>query len=213
MMKKKKAKDLAALMDLSSDLAKLNEERYQKWGEQVSLPALSVFNGEVYRGLNAATFSSEDLEFAQAHLRILSGLYGMLRPLDCIKAYRLEMGTKLRISAKETDLYKFWRSRLTNYIKAHLNDAGCIVNLASNEYSKAISLKDVGIPVYTPNFKELRNGKYVSLMTYAKHARGVMASWIVKNRITNPNDLFAFNQDGYTLNPALSTDTELMFTR
>lgn len=212
-MKKKKPKDLVELMDISADLANLNVHRYKLWDEQEALPALSVFYGEVYRGLDAASFSDNDLSFAQQSIRIISGLYGMLKPLDNVKPYRLEMGSKLKVSSKETDLYKFWRPRLTSYVKSALSSNDFIVNLASNEYSKAIDFKKIGVPVYTPNFKEFRNGNYVSLMTYAKHARGEMAAWIVKNRITNPKDLFGFNESGYTLNPELSTDTELLFTR
>ena len=179
------AKKLGALMSISSDLSTLNVDRYQAWTpnppKEATKQALLAFNGEVYRGLNANEMSEEDLQFAQDHLRILSGLYGVLRPLDLIQPYRLEMGTKLKYYSY-TNLYQFWGDKITKLLNEDLGEQNTIVNLASNEYYKSIQEKQLKGKVITPIFKDFSNGTYKVLMTYAKNARGAMANYIIKTK-------------------------------
>lgn len=210
------ASKLKSLMGLSEDLAQLNRERFKAFDvkSQETRPAALVFNGEVYRGLDAASMSADDFSYAQDHLRILSGLYGVLRPKDGIQPYRLEMGTRLK-TRKGTNLYDFWGDDIAKALKTDLADHSqrAIVNLASNEYSKAAKLKSIGVPVFDVDFKEEKNGQLRTLMVYAKQARGSMARWLIDNRIEDPARLSEFDVDGYRFEPEGSTPSKLLFTR
>ena len=188
--------DLKILMNLSDNLAQLNWQRFQDWNTENLGQALFMFRGDVYQALKAETLSSIELEFAQENLRILSGLYGLLKPKDLIFPYRLEMGTKL-ITKKGNNLYKFWGNRLHQALLSDLNDDEEIINLASEEYSKAIHLNNFSNPVITPIFKDFRNGKLKVISFYAKKARGEMANFILKNKIIKSEYLKSFSSLGY----------------
>jgi uncharacterized protein len=215
-LKKLSKKKISSLMKLSKDLTELNAHRYQLWeprfDDNESRPALMTFNGEVYRGIDAKSLSSEQVNFAQDHLRILSGLHGVLRPLDNIRPYRLEMGTSLPVQRKK-NLYQFWGSRITDSLNASLEavKSKTLVNLASSEYFKAVNFDDINGDVITPVFKDFKNGEYKIVMTWAKQARGKMTGFIIRNGITNPEDLKAF--DEYQYNDTLSSSTEWVFVR
>lgn len=209
---------LAKLMSISDKLAGLNAARYGSW----SLPfepdnakqALLAFKGDVYTGLDADSFKAKDFKFAQQHLRILSGLYGLLRPLDLIQPYRLEMGTKLS-NNKGKDLYSFWDNKITEQINKQLKKQKnpVLVNLASNEYFKSIKPKHLSGEVITPVFKEYKNGQYKVVALFAKKARGMMAAYIIKNKITEPENIKNFAVDGYRFNKKLSKGNEWVFSR
>jgi cytoplasmic iron level regulating protein YaaA (DUF328/UPF0246 family) len=209
---------LKKLMSISDKLAELNAERFQSFrgdGKSNSQKqAALAFNGDVYLGLNASTLSADDLAFAQDHLRILSGLYGLLRPLDAIEPYRLEMGSSLKNPAGK-NLYVWWDDKIAKEInkavKAH--DDKTIVNLASKEYFGAVLPDALKAPVVTPNFKEEKDGKLRSLQFFAKRARGMMARWAIENRVTNATDLKDFNVEGYKFDSKLSDETDWLFTR
>ena len=208
--------DLKSLMGLSDDLADLNRERFKAFDPDASggRPAALTFNGEVYRGLDAPSLSGEDLQWAQQHLRILSGLYGVLRPLDQIHPYRLEMGTRLR-TKNASNLYEFWGEDIAEQLKSDLagHENQTIVNLASNEYSKAARLQSLGARVISADFKEEKDGKLRALMVYAKKARGLMARWIIENRIEDPARLKDFDLEGYRYDAEGSSEDTLLFTR
>ena len=203
-------------MSISPELAALNVDRYQKWTPEPkredTKQALLAFNGEVFRGLNAKEMSEEDLQFAQGHLRILSGLYGLLRPLDLIQPYRLEMGTRLKYYSYK-NLYDFWGDKITKRINTDLGDSKCVVNLASTEYFKSVKEPKLNKKVITPIFKDFSKGEYRVLMTYAKNARGVMANYIIKNRITEPDLMKSFDANGYAYDPSQSDENNWVFTR
>jgi cytoplasmic iron level regulating protein YaaA (DUF328/UPF0246 family) len=208
---------LSKLMSISSGIAELNYERYLNWNIDHSSntkPAALSFNGEAYSGLDAASFSSKEVDYAQNHLRILSGLYGVLKPFDLIHAYRLEMGTKLKVGAKK-NLYEFWGDKIVNEVNDILKaqKENVLVNLASNEYFKAINKKKLEGEIITPVFKDFNNGKYKTVMVYAKKARGMMTSFIIKNKIEKKEDLKAFDTSGYCYNEAASSGNEIVFYR
>lgn len=209
---------ISALMDISADLGELNFKRYQEWHlpftPENAKPAVAIFNGEVYQGLKADTLPEEKLELAQTRVRILSGLYGVLRPLDLIQPYRLEMGTKLKYY-KSDDLYDFWNPEITKKINQALAESGSkvLVNLASNEYFKSIDKKKLKATIVTPDFKDLKNGEYKMISFFAKRARGLMTRFILENNITHPVDLEAFDSEGYVFNPRLSKPGNPIFTR
>ena len=209
-------KKLSELMKLSSELATLNVDRYQQWSvspkRENTKQAVLAFNGEVYRGLNAKEMSEDDLQFMQNHLRILSGLYGVLRPLDLMQPYRLEMGTKLKFNSY-TNLYQFWGDKITNQINEDLEHEKTLVNLASTEYYKSIKEPKLKGNVITPIFKDFKNGTYKIVMMYAKNARGAMANFIIKNRITNPELMKSFDVNGYAYDPNQSDDSTWVYTR
>ncbi|HAN20033.1 MAG: hypothetical protein A2X13_04890 [Bacteroidetes bacterium GWC2_33_15] len=211
-------KDLGKLMGINSELAVLNFERNLSWRlpftPDNSKQALAVFKGQVYIGLNANTLSENDLFFAQDHLRILSGLYGVLRPLDLIQPYRLEMGTELA-NPRGKNLYHFWGTTLTESINAELSKhkQKVLIHLASNEYYKAINPKQIKGKIITPVFKEFKGNEFKQVTIYAKTARGYMSRFIIQNRIENPEDLKAFDTDGYLFNRGLSTENQWVFTR
>ena len=210
------APKLKSLMGLSDDLARLNRERFQAFDPDAAdgRPAALTFNGEVYRGLDAPSLSAEDLQWAQQRLRILSGLYGVLRPLDQIQPYRLEMGTRLQVK-KAANLYQFWGEDIARQLKSDLegHESRTVVNLASNEYSKAAKLKSLGVPVITADFKEEKDGQLRALMVFAKKARGLMARWIIENRIEDPAQLRDFDLEGYRYDAEGSSEDKLLFTR
>jgi uncharacterized protein len=215
--------EISALMKISDKLGELNAERFDAWQpafeDTNAKQALLAFQGDVYQGMAADSFQSEDFDFAQEHLRILSGLYGVLRPLDLIQPYRLEMGTKLAHTKLQdlsaNTLYDFWADKLTRSLNqqlAQLNQ-NIIVNLASNEYFTAIKPKLLQGEVITPMFKDWKNGQYKIISFYAKKARGMMASYIIKNRIQDPEKLKGFAEAGYGYNEELSKEKNLVFTR
>ncbi|WP_370980568.1 peroxide stress protein YaaA [Agaribacterium sp. ZY112] len=210
--------DVSTLMGISDKLGVLNYDRFQAWAQPIkgkdARQAVFAFNGDVYAGLDAYNLSDEDLAFAQDHLRILSGLYGLLRPLDLMLAYRLEMGTKFA-NAEGKDLYAFWGDQLTEALNKQLKSNGseCLVNLASNEYFKAVKKKNLSVPLITPQFKDFKNGQYKIISFYAKKARGLMSAYIIKNRLTKAEELMSFDVAGYRYNEALSKPQEPVFTR
>jgi hypothetical protein len=212
-------KKLMDLMSISDNLAELNYERNQIWEFPSSendhaKQAVLAFTGDVYIGMDANNFSKTDLEYAQEHLRILSGLYGLLRPLDLILPYRLEMGTDLKIGTKK-NLYDFWGNKLTKSINESLkgHQEKVLVNLASNEYFKAVKSKEVDGEIISPEFKDEKNGKLKIISFYAKKARGMMSNYIIKNKIAHAEDLKGFDYEGYRFNQELSTSDKPVFTR
>ena len=196
------AADLGTLMHTSEALSTLNEERYKTWrtpfNEDNARASLFTFKGDVYTGLEAEKFSAADLEYAQDHLRILSGLYGALRPLDLMQPYRLEMGTELN-NERGKNLYAFWGDKLSKAINRDLKAQGdnVLVNLASNEYFSALDKKALDAQIVTPVFKDYSSGQYRVLSFFAKKARGRMAAWILKNRVKDAGELAKFRLDGY----------------
>ena len=217
-LKKMKPKAIGRLMDLSANLAELNFERNQQWetlhDAENSKPAILTFNGDAYLGLNAEDFSPEDFSFAQNHLRILSGLYGLLRPMDLIQAYRLEMGRKLN-TKKHDNLYGFWGGRINERLQKDIDESGSpyLVNVASAEYARSANFKQLKAKIITCEFKEFKNGDYKVIMTFAKKARGMMSRFIIKNRINEPEHLKAFDLGKYVFNPKMSSDLNFVFTR
>lgn len=217
-LKKFSVKKLESTMHISRDLAELNVERFLNWTlplerTETIVPAAFAFNGEVYRGLDIQSLSDEELAKAQSMIRILSGMYGILKPLDLMYPYRLEMGTKWQITPKQKNLYQFWGSKLSKFLNAEMEKDEVLVNLASSEYFKAIDKKTIKAKVITPVFKEFKNGEYKIVMMYAKHARGAMARYIVQNVITKADDLKLYTVDGYSFDVNQSTEEEWVFTR
>ena len=217
-LKKMAPAELSSLMSISDKLGTLNFNRYHDWKTPFTAnnakQALLAFKGDVYTGLEADTFSAQDLKFAQKHLRILSGLYGVLKPLDLMQAYRLEMGTHL-VTQKGENLYDFWGDKITELINADLkkNKSEALVNLASNEYFKSIQSDDLNQKVITPVFKDYKNGKYKIISFYAKKARGMMAAYVIRNRITDPLQIQNFRLAGYRYNKSESNSAEWVFKR
>jgi hypothetical protein len=218
-MKSKSVDDLAYLMSLSSDLARLNYERYQDFYlDQIPIhashPALFLFQGDVYQGLQAVSWSQDDIEFAQTHLGILSGLYGLLKPLDSIQPYRLEMGTRL-VNPEGVSLYSFWGAAVTQHLNMQLavHKTPLLINLASTEYFKVVQEKKLNYPVVTINFYEQKNNQLKMVGIYAKKARGAMAKYIVQGRIDNLEQIKEFNESGYIFNPNSSSLKHLDFIR
>jgi cytoplasmic iron level regulating protein YaaA (DUF328/UPF0246 family) len=215
-LKKFSGKKLQTLFNVNPDIAEENRQRFSSWHRPFHLgnarQAVLAFKGEVYRGLNAANFNDPDFEFAEKHLFILSGLYGILRPLDLIQPYRLEMGTSWEITPKTKNLYGYWSESVTSVLNKTDHD-GPLLNLASNEYFKVIDQKQLNREIITCHFKDLRNGEYKPLMTYAKHARGLMTRFVIRNKITDPELLKGFDKQGYLFNSKLSTEKDLVFTR
>lgn len=210
--------DIRSLMGVSEAITSLNHERFMNWAPESTTAnakqAILAFKGDVYTGLEAETMSTNDLEFAQAHLRILSGLYGLLRPLDLMQPYRLEMGLKFS-NQRGKNLYEFWGERITDAINADLASAGTetLVNLASNEYFKAVKTKSLNADIITPQFKDLKNGQYKMISFFAKKARGVMARYIIDNQLTDPEQLKSFTGSGYYFSAEQSSGNNLVFLR
>ena len=215
-LKKQTPKQLSDLMAISDNLAQLNWERNQKW--QVPYPenearqAIYAFNGEVYIGLDAYSITPEKLDVLQNTVMILSGLYGLLKPLDLILPYRLEMGTKLAVGTSK-NLYEFWKEGLTKKINATCQKDDILVNLASKEYASVLDFKKIKAEVITPEFKDYKNGELKMISFFAKKARGLMARFILDTNAKNINDLKAFNYEGYAFDGNLSKGNTLVFTR
>lgn len=209
---------VASLMSLSDKLAALNVARFQSWqpdyAEPDARPALFAFKGDVYTGLDVERLLATDLDRAQQHLRILSGLYGLLRPLDLMLPYRLEMGTEL-VNSRGKQLYEFWGDRITLALNQALAEQGdeVLINLASNEYFRAVQTKKLKASIFTPQFKDEKNGQFKMISFFAKKARGRMAAWLLQNDVRKPEDLRDFAVDGYKFNNALSSGQTLVFTR
>lgn len=210
--------DISGLMHISDKLGLLNFDRFQAFSTPFSpdnaKQAVLAFQGDVYTGLNASAFKARDFDFAQKHLRILSGLYGLLRPLDLIQPYRLEMGTKFK-NARGDNLYQFWGESLTRALNQQLaeQNSRTLINLASNEYFKAIKPRQLKADIITPVFKDWKNGQYKIISFYAKKARGLMSAYIITNRIKDAEQIKAFDVDGYAFAPELSAEREWVFTR
>ena len=211
-------KQLSKLMSISDALGELNYERYRNWSRPFTKsnarPALLAFNGDVYGGIHAQDFSSDDFTFAQKHLRILSGLYGVLRPLDLMQPYRLEMGTKLR-GKHGADLYQYWGEQLTELLAAQLkaSRSKLVVNLASQEYFRSVKPKLLDAEIVAPQFLDWSNGKYRVLSYYAKRARGLMARYVIQNQILDVEQLKSFELEGYAFSQDASTDSKWVFQR
>lgn len=215
-LRKMSAAKLQKLMHISADLAGLNHERYQQWyvplvEDGSAKEALLAFTGEAYRGLDAGSLSDKELKYLQDHLIILSGLYGVLCPMDLMMPYRLEMGTKWQITGKQKNLYMYWQDKVTGYLNEHSN--GLLVNIASNEYFKVLDKKKYTGRIITCEFKDNKGGEYKAVMTWAKHARGAMARFMAQHQIEEPEHLKGFDLDGYLFNKGLSTEDHFIFTR
>ncbi len=210
--------DIESLMKISPKLADLNYGRFLNWQRPFDTDnarqSIFAFTGDVYQGLDNHSFKAKDVDFCQKHLRILSGLYGLLRPLDLMQAYRLEMGTKFE-NNRGKNLYAFWGEQITDKLNDELKKqkSDVLINLASNEYFKSVKPKQLNATIITPNFKDLKNGQYKIISFYAKKARGLMAAYIMKNGITDPEKLKAFDSEGYYFSPEQSTDTDWIFLR
>lgn len=217
-MRQMSPQDIAELMGISAKLADLNHQRFMDWKTPFtpdnSKQAVMAFKGDVYTGLEADTLSATDLKFAQKHLRILSGLYGVLRPMDLIQPYRLEMGIKLA-NPRGDNLYQFWGERITKALNEQLqaSRSKVVVNLASNEYYKSVQQDKLNAEVITPVFKDLKNGKYKIISFYAKKARGVMSKYIIRQRIKKPAELQDFAEQGYYFSAEDSTHDQWVFLR
>jgi len=216
-LKKLTATDIASLMKLSDKLSGLNAARFQEWQTPFDLDnakqAVLAFKGDVYTGLDAETLDDKGLAFAQQHLRILSGLYGVLKPLDLMQAYRLEMGTKFA-NKKGKNLYQFWGSQLREFLEADpaMKD-GILINLASNEYFKATEAKKLNARIITPVFKDWKNGQYKMISFYAKKARGLMTRYMIDHQINQPEQLKDFDTDGYRYSDDMSDGDNWVFIR
>jgi len=210
--------EFSKLLKISEKLTKLNIERYAKWQIKAegstSKQALLAFRGDIYSGMEVDVYKAEDFEFAQNHVRILSGLYGILRPLDLIQPYRLEMATKLA-TARGKDLVQFWGTKINDSINKLLKreKSGVLINLCSLEYFNSIKPASLDATVVTPVFKEYRDGSYRFITLYAKKARGMMCNYIIQNRLERLEDLKSFDSEGYQYNKKISSDREWVFTR
>ena len=217
-LKTKTASDLKKLMKVSDKIANLNVERYHRFQTPFNLKnakqSILAFRGDVYRGLDVDSFDKKDLEFAQSHLRILSGLYGLLRPMDLMQPYRLEMGTRLA-NEHGKNLYEFWGNKITKTINKDVKSSKstAIINLASKEYFSAIKTDLLQADVYNIHFKEEKDGKFKIVAFFAKKARGMMCNFIIKNKLADPEHLIAFDMERYCYNEALSSERDLVFTR
>lgn len=216
-LKKLSSAEIASLMKLSDKLSGLNATRFQQWQTPFNLDnakqAVLAFKGDVYTGLDAESLDDKELEFAQQHLRILSGLYGVLKPLDLMQAYRLEMGTKFA-NKKGKDLYQFWDGQLREHLETDSAMAdGILINLASNEYFKAVEAKKLNARIITPVFKDQKNGHYKIISFYAKKARGLMSRYIIDNQIEQPEQLKDFDSDGYRFSQEMSEGDNWVFIR
>ena len=215
-LKSKSPKDLSDLMGVSSKIADLNYERNHDW----SLPfnnknarqAVYAFSGDVYRGLDAYSIDDDKIDFMQGTVRIISGLYGLVKPLDLIQPYRLEMGTKFTFD-NNRNLYDYWKEKITNQLNSEILENEPVLNLASNEYFKAIDSKVLNSDLYSANFKQFKDGTYKTIAIFSKKARGMMARYIIENKVTDIDSLKSFNYDGYVYHKDLSSERELIFSR
>ena len=217
-LKKLSTADFSNLLKISAKLTKLNVERYANWQTQVkesnAKHALLAFRGDIYSGMHVENYKIKDINFAQKHMRILSGLYGILRPLDLIQPYRLEMATKLA-ATRGKNMYDYWGTKINEILKALLKQekSGTLVNLCSMEYFKATKPDLLDVKVITPAFKEFRAGSYRFITLYAKKARGMMCNYIIQNHLKEVNDLKSFDVEGYQFNQNISSDNEWVFAR
>ena len=215
-LKKLKPNQLMDLMHISEKLGDLNWQRNQDWQTpftpENARPAVFTFDGEVYTGLDVYSLQTEKLAILQDKLRILSGLYGLLKPLDLMQAYRLEMGTSIKIGTKK-NLYEFWKKTITDALNSELEKDELFVNLASNEYFSAVDVKKLKVPVITPEFKDYKDGKLKMISFFAKKARGMMVRYIIDTNAETIDDLRGFNYDGYAFDSNLSEGNKLVFTR
>lgn len=213
---KKTPKQLMELMDISDKLAELNWQRNQNWGlpftTQNARPAIYMFDGDVYTGIDAYTIPNGKIAYLQENVRILSGLYGMLKPLDLMQAYRLEMGTSITVGSKK-NLYEFWKETLTKHLNETLQENEVLVNLASKEYFSAIDAKKIKVPIITPEFKDYKDGKLKMISFFAKKARGLMVRYAIDHQLTNPEDLKNFDYEGYRFDESLSKKNQWVYTR
>lgn len=217
LLKKKSARSLSKLMGISNNLGQLNYERNQEWSLPFSAdnarPSVFAFSGDVYRGLDVYTLPKKKLDTLQDTLRIISGLYGILKPLDLMQPYRLEMGTRFPVG-KNKNLYEFWKPKIAKALNDELEDGELFINLASNEYFKAIDTKALKVPIMDLVFKDLKNGEYKIIMTYAKLARGYMTRYIVDTNAKTLGDIKGFDYEGYGFSESLSQkENELVFVR
>ncbi|MCB1758383.1 MAG: peroxide stress protein YaaA [Gammaproteobacteria bacterium] len=212
------ALDIAELMQVSMKIAELNFTRFHDWQRpftpQNARQAVLAFKGDVYSGLDAGSFDAADFKFAQDHLRILSGLYGLLRPLDLMQPYRMEMGRRID-TERGANLYQFWRARITDGLNRQLRriKSECLVNLASQEYFKAVDTRALNAAVITPEFKEYKNGQYRMIGVYAKKARGELSRFVIRNALTDADSMKSFEENGYRFNPELSSAQKWVFSR
>lgn len=215
-LKKKSPASLSKLMSISASLGQLNYERNQNWHlpftPENAKQAVYAFTGEVYRGIDVNTMPLDDVALLQDKLRILSGQYGILKPLDLMQAYRLEMGTSLKVGVKP-NLYKFWGDQITDFLNQELEENELFLNLASKEYFKVIQPKELKAKIITPAFKDFKNGEYKMIMTFAKLARGLMVRYIIDHKVEDIDGVKGFNYNGYAYDENLSTETDLVFTR
>ena len=217
-LKNKSIQDIEKLMSISTSLATLNAQRFHNFTTNPSLeqtqPAIFAFNGDVYHGLQASSFDTQKMEFAQKHLRILSGLYGILRPLDMIQPYRLEMGTQLAFDDYKT-LYDFWDTKIMNLLLEDLESQNdnTIINLASFEYLKSVNKKEFTANIIDIEFKDFKNDQYKIISFYAKKARGLMSKYIIDNTLSDPDDLKGFDYEGYYYDPVASSAQKMAFKR
>lgn len=217
-LRRTSGKKLGEMMSISKDLVQLNKERYDNWSpnhaSSNARQAIYAFQGDVYIGLEAENFDEDDLAFAQKHMRILSGLYGLLRPLDLIQPYRLEMGTALQIRRKK-NLYEFWGDQITDALNEALENSGSnvLINLASTEYFKSVNQNKLKGEIITPNFLDWKNGQYKPIQFFLKKARGYMLRYMIENHITDAEDLKSFNLEGYGYDEERSSEKEWVFTR
>jgi cytoplasmic iron level regulating protein YaaA (DUF328/UPF0246 family) len=212
------ALDIAELMQVSMKIAELNFERFEQWHTpftpENAKQAVLAFKGDVYTGLDAESFTAADFKFAQSHLRILSGLYGLLRPLDLMQPYRLEMGRKVD-TERGKNLYEFWGSKITEGLNQQMKKlkSPYLINLASNEYFKSVKPKALDGEIITPEFKDWKNGQYKMMGVYAKKARGQLSRFVIQNKLTDPEEMKAFDVDGYAFNEEMSSGNKWVFTR
>ena len=217
-LSKMKAFEISQLMKISDSLAQLNFQRYQDFSSsfntQTNRPAITTFRGDVYKAFEREKFTNEDYQFAQNHIGILSGLYGILKPLDGIQPYRLEMGTKLT-NSRGKNLYFYWREKVTNYLEDTLQQQNnpVLINLASQEYIKVVDQSQLSFPMITVTFKEMHKGKLKVIAIKSKRARGVMANWLIKQQVDTPEKLMNFTEDDYRYQSNLSSESEFVFTR
>ena len=217
-LKKLSTAEVAGLMDLSDKLAQLNADRYAAWKKKPSpdmvRQAVLAFNGDVYEGLDAKSLNAKQLRWLDQHLRILSGLYGVLRPLDALQPYRLEMGTRFGVEGA-ANLYQYWQPHIAQHLNAVVQEGGhkVLVNLASTEYFKAVDVKQLKVPVLECRFEEYKNGSYKVISFAAKRARGLMMRWAALERLQRPQDLREFALEGYAFAPQCSTEEQLVFRR
>jgi cytoplasmic iron level regulating protein YaaA (DUF328/UPF0246 family) len=217
-LKKIKNVGLQDLMGISVELAAQNVLRFNQWKKaslqpEHAMPAVEVFDGEVYRALNVATLDSSKFDLLNKDLRILSGLYGILKPFDLVYPYRLEMGTKFSPKEDQKNLYQFWGEKVTKALKKELEKGEVIINLASSEYFKVIRQNLLKNRIITPIFKEFKNGEYTTVMMYAKHARGAMTRYLIENQLSDVEALKLYDVDGYQYNDLQSTMDEWVFIR